>query len=121
MRSVLAEGKMKSITKRLNVVTDTTPPLDPESGGRHESVVGVLWEHVLAVLYTATFISHMFWPYILKTIVIIRNNMKHAATGKIPSIAWKGYADDLTNLRVIGSTVFVYTPKEKRTSHVNGP
>ena len=36
-----------------NIKIESTPPYDPRAGGRHESVVGVLWSHCMAAMLNA--------------------------------------------------------------------
>ena len=116
--SILVHGKMKAVLKEFNISDKPSPKYDPEANGRAESAVGVFWDHAIAVLESSTNVPHKFWPLILKTLAMIRNNLIHSATGKIPAAEWliEG-VQDLSLLRVIGSTIYIYIPKHLRTAH----
>ena len=48
--------------------------------------------------------------FILDTICQIRNNMYHGGTRMIPAVAWYGAPQDLSTMRAIGSTVYIWQP-----------
>ncbi|XRB00912.1 Integrase catalytic domain-containing protein [Pycnococcus provasolii] len=111
---IFTEGEFNLFLIEKGISPEHNAPYDPQQGGRHESPIGILWEHTLACLKAAPHIDVKYWPFILNTVVFIRNNLWHSATLMIPSMAWKGEAEDLGQLRVIGSTVYVWQPKELR-------
>ena len=90
----------------------TTPPGDKQAGGRHESVIGVLWSHTMAALHSAPHVDHKFWPFVLETVATVRNNLVHSTTGRIPAVDWLGAPQDLSTIRTIGATVYAWQPKE---------
>ncbi|XRB24236.1 retrovirus-related Pol polyprotein [Pseudoscourfieldia marina] len=113
---VLNEGEMKKTALANNIHTSTTPPYDKKAGGRHERIIDTLWTHVMAILFAAPHVPRKYWPIVLKTVAIIYNNMTHGATDKIPSIELFRSADDLSALRIIGSLIYVYIPKQLRNA-----
>jgi len=84
--SVLNLGGMLEFLQEKGIEPINSPPYDPQAGGRHESVIGVLWEHVIATLKAAPHVPTKYWPFILETICQIRNNMVHSSTKRIPAI-----------------------------------
>ncbi|XRB11025.1 retrovirus-related Pol polyprotein from transposon [Pseudoscourfieldia marina] len=115
--TVLMKGEFAKIMRTHNIKPSPTPPYDPQAGGRHERILGDLWDHTLATLLAAPHVDLKYWPEVLHTVCLVRNNLLHSSIDAIPSIVWQGRCDDLSSLRTVGSTVYIWVPKHLRSSH----
>lgn len=112
----LVRGALERYLGTEGIRSEQTPPYDPQAGGKHESVIGVLWSHTEAVMRAGN-VPQRYWPYVLLQTNRIRNNLVHSATGRIPALLWQGHVDDLSRLYTTGCSVYVHIPKHLRNKH----
>ena len=114
---VLKYGKFMETLQGLGIRSEPTPPYDPRAGGVHERFVGDVWEHTMKTMLNAKHVPDKCWPCVMKTIALIRNNLKHSSTQRIPAIDWRGRPQRLSNMRAIGSAIYATTPARERDAH----
>ena len=113
----LIKGDFKKTLERNHIASDPTAPYDPAAGGRHERILDTIWTHLTATLHAAPHVNFKYWPVVLPTIAEIYNNLIHRSINAIPAKLWAGQVTNLTNLRTIGSTIYMHVPKQFRGAH----
>jgi hypothetical protein len=71
-------------------------------------------ERVKAIIAEAK-LDKRLWMEIADSVVYLKNRSPTSAVETTPYEAWYGRKPDLSHLRILGSTVYVHVPKEKRT------
>ncbi|XRB07655.1 hypothetical protein NFJ02_32g82060 [Pycnococcus provasolii] len=118
--SAIIKGEFAKLLSKNNILYDgqrqgPSPPYTPKAGGKHERIIDTLWSHVVAAIKPSG-IPFKYWPIVLKHITVVYNNLIHDSTSEIPTQVWLGSTQDLTAMRTIGCTIYIWTPKELRTA-----
>ena len=107
------EKWMKEYLKNAGIIHETTAPYSPEQNGVAERANRTIMERVKAIIAEAK-LDKRLWMNIVDTIVYLKNRSPTSAVATTPFELWHGAKPDISHLRIIGSTVYIHVPKEKR-------
>jgi hypothetical protein len=107
------EKWMKEYLRNAGIIHETTAPYSPEQNGVAERANRTIMERVKAIIADAK-LDKRLWMDIADTIVYLKNRSPTSAVATTPFELWHGAKPDISHLRIIGSTVYLHIPKEKR-------
>src|SRR5205814_161825 len=84
----------------------------PDQNGVTERANRTIMERVKAILAEAK-LNKRLWMEIADTIVYLKNRSPTSAVATMPFELWHRAKPDISHLRIIGSTVYIYVPKER--------
>jgi hypothetical protein len=107
-------SKWDSYTKKEGIYNDYISPYSQEQNGIAERLNRYIIEHLLSIIHEKT-IPLYLWPYIVKSIIHIKNRTYNSTIKKTPYEAITGQKPDITYIRTLGSLCYYLKPKEVRT------
>lgn len=107
------EKQFGTYLKQCGIVHEITAPYSPDQNGVSERANRTIVERVKSIIADGRLPKEL-WMEIASTVVYLKNRSPTVALSTTPYEAWYGKKPNLSHLRIIGSTVFVHVPKEKR-------
>ena len=111
----LTAGDFGTAMNELGLRAEDPAPYSSASAGRAEALIDDLWDHMKRCMIGGN-VPKQYWPCVIQTVAMVRNNLIHAAIDAIPMfvLADKTGArkQDLSNMRIIGSVIYARNKKE---------
>jgi hypothetical protein len=99
--------------KGSGIIHETTAPYSPDQNDVVERTNRIIMERVKAIIAEAQ-LDKRLWMDLVDMIVYLKNRSPTTAVVTTPYKLWHGIKPDLSHLKIIGSTVYIHVPKEKR-------
>ena len=106
--------EMEDYLRKNGIEHQVTVPYSPQQNGVAERKNRYIMEMTRCMLVDSN-LNEKFWGEAVITATYIQNRLPSKSVEKTPYELWKGRKPNLKHLRVFGSKVFCYIPKEKRT------
>jgi hypothetical protein len=107
------ENWMGNYLKGSGIIHETTAPYSPDQNGVAERANRTILERVKSIISEGK-LDKQLWMELAQTVVYLKNRSPTTAVSTTPYEAWHGVKPDLSHLRILGSTVYIHIPKEKR-------
>ena len=105
---------VENYLKECGIKHEVTAPYSPEQNGVSERANRTFVERTKAILHD-TELPKELWLEIASTVIYLKNRSPTVNLKTTSYEAWHDQRPDLSNLRVIGSTVYVHISKDLRT------
>ena len=112
-------NKWTSFCKDKGIYNDYSSPYSPEQMGIAERLNRYILERLITICAEKN-IPLFLWPYIVRSIVNIKNRTYNSTTTTIPYISIFNTKPDISSIKVLGSLCYSLIPKEIRNKQELG-
>jgi hypothetical protein len=109
----LKSKRLGLFAKEMGILFKYTSPYSPAQNGIAERLNRYIIERLIAIC-KAKNIPLFLWPYLIESIIHIKNRTYNSIINKTPVEAILNKKPDIHYLRVLGSLCYILVPKEKR-------
>jgi transposase InsO family protein len=115
MDNEIATSKMQDYASRKSIELILSAPYEPRQNGRAERTVGIV-KDVTRTNLISSGLSQSFWGEALMTSIyqLNRRSTSSNQNQNTPFELFYNETPDVSNMRIFGSTAYVYSPNEKR-------